>query len=55
MIYRKVILGWAFAMAAAFVASGAAQARELPDFTDIVTNTAPADPETSNTGPDHPE
>ena len=42
MIYRKVILGWAFAMAAAFVASGAAQARELPDFTDIVTNTAPA-------------
>lgn len=42
MIYRKVIFGWIVAMAAAFAVSGASQARELPDFTDIVTKVGPA-------------
>lgn len=42
MIDRKVMLGWVVGVCAVFAVSGGAQARELPDFTDIAAKTSPA-------------
>lgn len=42
MTVRKLFVAWVIAASAVFAMTQAAQARELPDFTDIVTKTSPA-------------
>ena len=56
MMNRKVFLAWLVVVCAVFTMS-LAQARELPDFTDIVTKTSPAvvNISTSQTVKQHPQ